>query len=197
MNRIILFDHESRRQRILAGHGAPLDVLTFTADGTRLAGGGLRTATITIWDVSSERELQSLKLTGTNGRADVWCLAFAPSDRQLFAGGNAFGGNLTIWDPDTGAKVADCEGHSLPIDDIATSPDGETVATAAGDGQVILWNARNKWSDQERTISLAADRVFINEVDFTPDGRHLVTANGSGTVYVLRLKPWSSKSDSE
>ena len=197
MNRIILFDQESRRQRILVGHGARLDVLTFSADGTRLAGGGLRTATITIWDVSSGRELQSLKLTGTNGRAGVWCLAFAPSGGQLFAGGDAFGGNLTVWDPDTGAKVADWEGHRLPIDDIAVSPDGETVATAAGDGQVILWNTGNKWADQERTISLTPERAFINQIDFTPDGRHLVTANGNGTVYVLRLKPWLPESDSE
>jgi hypothetical protein len=30
---------------------------------------------------------------------------------------------------------------------------------------------------------------IVWDVAFTPDGRHLVTGNGNGTVYVLRLAP--------
>ena len=29
---------------------------------------------------------------------------------------------------------------------------------------------------------------IIEHVTFTPDGRHLLTANGNGTIYVFRLK---------
>jgi len=28
----------------------------------------------------------------------------------------------------------------------------------------------------------------IHQVVFTPDGRHLATANGNGTIYILRLQ---------
>ncbi|MGH7126956.1 MAG: hypothetical protein ACREJB_00585 [Planctomycetaceae bacterium] len=30
----------------------------------------------------------------------------------------------------------------------------------------------------------------VQQAFYTPDGRHLVTVNGNGTVYVLRLAEW-------
>ena len=38
---------------------------------------------------------------------------------------------------------------------------------------------------------VAGDLDFL-QVAFTPDGRHLITANGNGTIYVLRLKEFGS-----
>jgi hypothetical protein len=29
---------------------------------------------------------------------------------------------------------------------------------------------------------------LVRQVHYTPDGRHLVTLNGNGTIYVLRLE---------
>jgi hypothetical protein len=35
-------------------------------------------------------------------------------------------------------------------------------------------------------IPIGPRRGMIYQVVFTPDGRHLVTVNGNGTIYVLR-----------
>ena len=43
------------------------------------------------------------------------------------------------------------------------------------------------------TIKCGPPQGDIGQVAFTPDGRHLLTANGNGTVYVLRLKEWPAK----
>ena len=50
-----------------------------------------------------------------------------------------------------------------------------------------------------QAVSLGPPRRDIRHVAFTPDGRHVITANGNGTAYVLRLSsgwcglpPWLS-----
>lgn len=30
----------------------------------------------------------------------------------------------------------------------------------------------------------------LNQIAFAPDGRHIITANGDGTIYVFRLREW-------
>lgn len=36
----------------------------------------------------------------------------------------------------------------------------------------------------------SADTRGLNQIAFAPDGRHIETANGDGTIYVLRLREW-------
>ena len=47
--------------------------------------------------------------------------------------------------------------------------------------------------DPLRTIRLGPRYGEIKQVAYTPDGRRLITANGTGTVYVQRLKESSAK----
>jgi WD40 repeat protein/serine/threonine protein kinase len=86
--------------------------------------------------------------------------------------------------------------------DIAYSPDGGTVATAMGNGQVALWQVARKPQSQraewdtsldspQTALQLGPPAGYVLEVHYTPDGRHLVTVNRNGTVYVLRLTGWS------
>jgi WD40 repeat protein len=61
------------------------------------------------------------------------------------------------------------------------------VATAYSDGIITLWN-KDMWRPQ--TFRVGPHRGKVHDLVFTPDGRHLITANGNGTLYVLRLKAW-------
>ena len=54
-----------------------------------------------------------------------------------------------------------------------------------------LWNPNKKYGNLLKTFQLAPPGGGIHQVAFTPDGRHLITANGNGTIYVLRLQEWS------
>ena len=64
----------------------------------------------------------------------------------------------------------------------AVSPDGQTLASAARDGKVILWEAATGGKYREWQLP-----GTVRRVEFAEDGRHLITANGNGTLYVLRL----------
>jgi WD40 repeat protein len=64
----------------------------------------------------------------------------------------------------------------------AASPDGQTLASAARDGKVILWEAATGAKYREWQLPGTVYRVA-----FADDGRHLITANANGTLYVLRL----------
>jgi WD40 repeat protein len=39
-------------------------------------------------------------------------------------------------------------------------------------------------------LKVAPERVPVWYAAFTPDGRHLLTSLGNGTIYVWRLKEW-------
>ncbi len=68
---------------------------------------------------------------------------------------------------------------------LAFSPTEPLLATCAEDGTVRLWD-RTGSDPRARVIDLGAPPSGVRAVAFTPDGRYLVTANGNGTLYVLR-----------
>jgi WD40 repeat protein len=64
------------------------------------------------------------------------------------------------------------------------APDGKTLAgTSAGD-QVCLWDT----ATGKRSIEWQLPGV-VHRLAFSPEGRHLATANANGTVYIFRLGP--------
>jgi hypothetical protein len=57
------------------------------------------------------------------------------------------------------------------------------LATASHDGTIQLWPSAT--GQPPRTIQLNAGKQ--EQPAFTPEGRHLSTANGGGSIFVLRL----------
>ena len=119
--------------RQLKGHNAEIKALAYAADG-RLASLSLD-GTARIWDPTAARQLHLLqdppnKLTG---------LAF--NNRHLACGADT---RIHVWDSTTGTLHRTLEGHRQRINCLALSPDGATLASAAGeyhpDGDVRLWS---------------------------------------------------------
>jgi WD40 repeat protein len=82
--------------------------------------------------------------------------------------------------------------HSTVINAVCFSPDGKTIATADVHGHIKLWSHSMSESHPSAVTyspwkSLRVGTGDINGICSSPDGRHLVTANGNGTVSVLRL----------
>ena len=72
---------------------------------------------------------------------------------------------------------------STEVNSVAFSPDGESIATAGGDGAIKIWNSR---TCQRNRILNPAHTDSVLGVFFHPHGRHLasvgpIDGSGSGT----------------
>ena len=75
------------------------------------------------------------------------------------------------------------------IDGLALAPDGRSLVTfSSREGNLRVWDPRNGVLRQTLTFP---DPGYhrIQAVAFAPDSRHVATAMGNGTAYILRLKP--------
>ena len=63
-----------------------------------------------------------------------------------------------------------------------SGPDGKTAASVDDRDRVTVWDTTTM---QKRWEWRAPGRVLA--VALSPDGEHLATANGNGTLYLLRL----------
>ena len=90
------------------------------------------------------------------------------------------GDTLSILDGQTFTeRVAMPRGHTQKINAIALSPDGTTVASAAADGTIRLWNTETG----KFVRKLEANWNTVHAVAFSPDGRLLA----SDTNHMVRL----------
>jgi WD40 repeat protein len=109
--------------------------------------------------------------------AEILGIAFSRDGRFAFSTQENF---FVIWDTVTAQVITrlggDGIGHSRPVNDVAISPDGRTIATVGDDAQLILWT----WDAQSRTgdilIQLGGHQAQIYVVEFSPDGTQVVTA---------------------
>jgi WD40 repeat protein len=77
------------------------------------------------------------KLERQNGA--IAALAWSPDGRRIAVAGAA--PEVTVYDAETGARVAACKGHAAGIYSVAFSPDSKTLATGGFDGAVRLYDA--------------------------------------------------------
>ncbi|MDL4775228.1 WD40 repeat domain-containing serine/threonine protein kinase [Actinomadura xylanilytica] len=160
----------------------PLTSLALSPDGRVLATSNTDQS-VRLWDLD-DRKVGPLLETGAG---TVQALAFAPDSRML-----AIGTTGTEEDPDTGNtrgvaqlwEVYDrkrlsgnLSGHDSWMEDVAFSPDGQTLATAGGE-TTRLWNVARS---QQTGTPFRCDGRCHTAV-FSPDGRILAAGGSEGTV---------------
>jgi len=132
-------------------------------------------ATIKLVEAKEGAEVATL----THG-APVLCAAFSPEGKLLASGGND--GSIKVWDVAERKEL-----HALPTKAAETTalvyaPDGKTLISSHRDGAIILWDAAS--GSRQDTITLPGP---VHGLALANDGRHLATANGNSTAYILRL----------
>ena len=95
---------------------------------------GEYTPALFLWDAANGDALGVLPYSESFGR-----VAFSP-DGQLIAASN--GARITIWDVADPKLVAELDSNADIIRALAFSPDGATLASAAGDGTLALWQVK-------------------------------------------------------
>ncbi len=106
------------------------------------------------------------------------------------------GGRAAVITVDVTVMPSEDEEFSVSVDtdntdDHHPATDVDNRGSEVADGQPLLSDPRKKYDNLLKTIRIGPRRGVINQVLFTSDGRHLITANQNGTIYVLRLNEWS------
>jgi WD40 repeat protein/serine/threonine protein kinase len=150
------------------GNGNTSPFLAFNPSGTRLARGHDDNV-VRIYDAVRGQEVS--QVTGTLGRP----IAVSPDGNTLVSGSYT---NLSFFDWTTAERR-----FTVPGSSITYRPDGKAFATTLGNA-VVVHNSENG-----EVFSRFVLPGGVAGVAFANDGRHLATANGNGTVYILRLSP--------
>jgi serine/threonine protein kinase/WD40 repeat protein len=155
--------------------------LAFQPDGRRLAV-ACHDRSVVLWDLKGA----SGKSLATQG---VACqqLVFS-SDGKLLAG--AADERVLIWKLESGEEPVELAAGDTTIRSIAFDLAATRLAATGEEGTVWVWNdpARTSSTGQpDRDLRIGPLHGIVNRVIWGPDGRHLLTLNGNGTVYVLQL----------
>lgn len=154
------------------GQDAPVTVLAFAANASRLAAGSSQGWGVWVWKVDSGEP--ELLIPDALDGCSVEALAFHPNGRMLAAGGIdwlATGGSdgaVAFWDLDERCEVATFDGG---VTCLAFDPLGRWLAAAGLSHSISIWDVESR--------SLAAECVGHEEkvaaVAFSPDGRWLAS----------------------
>ncbi|HLJ12730.1 MAG TPA: serine/threonine-protein kinase [Planctomycetaceae bacterium] len=175
-------------QHSLDGFSDRVSALAFHPDGRRLAV-ACHDRTLVLWDLKAGKG----KKFATEG-AVCRQLVFSPDGRWLAGSADA---RVLVWSAERGTVAAELATGPTAINSIAFSPVENTLLAAGDDGRLWQWNdpaRERRRAEPDRLIRLGPAHGVVRRATYSPDGRHIVTVNGNGTVYVVRLsrEPTSS-----
>jgi serine/threonine-protein kinase len=163
--------------------GAVLSVV-MSPDG-RLVAAGAMNGLVKLWDAETGQERLSYQdpappEPGPGPRARWgYMLQFAPDGQTLLGWNNQ---HIKVWDSASGRERATVKAPRDVAAAAVFSPDSKFFAASDRSGRIAIWNAAG--GSEVRHIQLAGPAAGLA---FAGDGRHLITSNANGTIYVLRL----------
>jgi Tol biopolymer transport system component len=186
---ISLWDVATGQRKGLLQHAPPRGVsrLVLAPDGKTIAaeeawkegGQGAYRGSVTLWDVVSG------KVRGSLADETASALAFSPDGKVLARSAYVLKDNqitaseVRRRDLTTGQDLPALPNTASknPLNCLAFSPDGRTVAGADYQGHIILWDTA---SAKVRTTIRQEDQPRATSLAFAPDGRTLAAAGGGG-----------------
>jgi WD40 repeat protein len=155
--------------RVLTGSGAAVGSLAFSADGRRLAAGGLDNL-IQVWDVATGR-----RCLVTRARGNEMCSAVCLSPDGTTVAARTGPGTVSLWDLATGGRRAIEAG--APVWSVVYTPDGLLIASSPW--HLSIWDAEAGRCEGELSTG---DESPFDRVTVTADGSPLVIQAAGGEV---------------
>jgi WD40 repeat protein len=152
--------------------------------------------TIRLWDLRNYEPVRTLRPPIGRGMVgELYSASLSPDGRLLAVSGfTAPEGTtdhtvLLISLPE-GKLVRRLHGNTLPVQDVAFSPDGKWLAAGGTDGMLRLWNTSTWTLDQ----ALLGHTARIDSLAWAPDSTRLVTGSWDGTCRFWSLATGTSSS---
>jgi hypothetical protein len=162
------------------GIAPAITTMEYSPDSKWLAVG--RYKRVEIMDAQSQRSVRVLPdLPGK-----VNAIHFSKDGTHVVVASGVAGllGEATLWNATSGEKLHTfAKKHRDLLYDAELSPDGELLATAGYDRQIILWKVQS--GEVVRTIEGHNGAIF--DLAFSPDGTILASASGDETVKLWRV----------
>ncbi|MEO0457739.1 MAG: WD40 repeat domain-containing protein [Cyanobacteria bacterium P01_A01_bin.114] len=167
-----LWDLQGKELQTLRGHTAAIETVAFSPDSQSLVTGSWDT-TAKLWNV-----LGQAQQTLTGHTAPVESASFSPDGQTIIT--TSWDNTAKLWTLD-GQELQTLEGHDGWVRDAAFNPDGDLIATASVDQTVRLWEKSSDGSFQlSRTLWVHG--AGVNSVDFSSDGKFLISSDASGSL---------------
>jgi WD40 repeat protein len=162
---------ESHAEAVLGHSRSEINSAIFSSDG-RLAATAGDDGAARVWDVTNGRVLHRFD----PGPGRVTDVAFSPDAQKLLTATSEK--SIVLWGLDTGVKARTFHGLRGSIESVDISPTGSLVAAAGRRGAMV-------WREDGHPISaFEKHQATIWAIDFSPDGRELVTADADGVIRI-------------
>ena len=109
-------------------------------------------------------------MTLKGGSEHVESVAFSRDGRIVASGG--WDDSVSLWDVETGKKIAVLKGHLGSVSALSFAPDGKTLVSASYDGTVKLWDIATR----KNTHTLKAHSKILYALAISPDGKTIAAA---------------------
>ena len=171
-----VFDANGKELFSLTEREKMVGCLNFTPDG-ELVAMGTSDGIVRVWILEKAERMGG---DMPAHQKDVCDLAFTPDKTRLVTGD--IDSEIKIWDLKKREATKTFKANKGGLLTLAMSPNGKTFVTVSLSGEVRLWKTED--ATELRSWELSTP---VKNIVFTPDSKHIVTANADTTLYVLDL----------
>jgi WD40 repeat protein/DNA-binding SARP family transcriptional activator len=167
----------------LPGHSSFTDI-DFGPDGKLIAAASLA-GDIVIWSLASHE-----RVSGMSEDVAIYALRFSPDGTLLASGDQS--GDVILWDVAHGRPLGrPLGGHNGLVLSVSFDPTAKTLVTVSSDGKFRLWDVASR-----KLIGAPLPGSDAGGWGtFFPDGKHVISAFGSGIGVIWNVDPaaWKAR----